>query len=89
MLQVPENTMIYRPVGCSHCRESGYSGRSGVYEFIAIDENLRRMIHARAAEQDLRKYARTLFKSIRQDGYARVLRGDTSLEEVLRVTGEE
>lgn len=89
ILQVPENTTIYRPTGCLHCRETGYSGRSGVYEFIAIDENLRAMIHARAGEQELKKYARTLFKSIRQDGYARVLRGDTSLEEVLRVTSEE
>ncbi len=89
ILQVPKNTIIYRPTGCVHCRETGYSGRSGVYEFIGIDENLRAMIHARAAEQELKKYARTLFRSIRQDGYARVLRGDTSLEEVLRVTSEE
>ncbi|HEX2549899.1 MAG TPA: type II secretion system ATPase GspE [Gammaproteobacteria bacterium] len=89
ILHVPENTLIYRPVGCLHCRDTGYSGRSGVYEFIAIDETLRNMIHERAPEQQLKKYARTLFKSIRQDGYARVLCGDTSLEEILRVTSEE
>lgn len=89
ILNVPENTVIHRPQGCLYCRETGYSGRSGVYELIAIDETLRRMIHERAPEQQLKKYARTLFKSIRQDGYARVLRGDTSLEEILRVTSEE
>lgn len=81
--------VIYHPAGCSHCRNTGYSGRSGVYELIAIDDTLRTMIHDRAAEQKMRQYARKLFPSIRQDGYARVLRGDTSLEEVLRVTGED
>jgi general secretion pathway protein E len=81
--------VIYHPVGCSHCRQSGYSGRSGVYELIAIDEPLRTMIHDRASEQHMRKYARGSFSSLRQDGYRRVLMGDTSLEEVLRVTGED
>lgn len=81
--------VLYRSVGCQQCRYSGYAGRSGVYELIAIDENLRTMIHDRAAEQQMRKYARNLFPSLRQDGYRRVLMGDTSLEEVLRVTSED
>jgi general secretion pathway protein E len=91
LLGVPEATspVIYHPVGCAQCRFSGYSGRTGVYELIAIDETLRTMIHDRAAEQQMRKYARELFPSIRQDGYRRVLAGDTSLEEILRVTSEE
>jgi len=91
LLGVPENSAptIYHPVGCSDCRYSGFSGRSGVYELIAIDETLRTMIHDRKSEQDMKKYARTFFPSIRQDGYRRVLAGDTSLEEVLRVTSEE
>lgn len=80
---------IYHPVGCEACRHSGYSGRSGVYELIAIDENLRTMIHDGSAEQKMRKYARELFPSLRQDGYRRVLLGDTSLEEILRVTSED
>lgn len=80
---------IYHPVGCDLCRKTGYSGRSGVYELIAIDESLRTMIHDKAPEQAMRKYARKLFPSIRQDGYRRVLMGDTSLEEVLRVTSED
>jgi general secretion pathway protein E len=80
---------IYHPVGCNNCRHAGYSGRSGVYELIAIDETLRTMIHDRAAEQQMRKYARGLFPSLRQDGYRRVLSGDSSLEEILRVTGED
>ncbi len=91
LMEVPENPapMIYHPVGCAQCRHTGYSGRSGVYELIAIDDTLRTMIHDRKPENQLKKYARTLFPSIRQDGYARVLRGDTSLEEILRVTNDE
>lgn len=80
---------LYQPAGCSRCRYSGYSGRSGIYELIAIDETLRTLIHDKESEQNMRKYARTLFLSIRQDGFRRVLAGDTSLEEILRVTSEE
>ncbi len=88
LLGVEESSspVIYQSVGCPNCRYSGYSGRSGVYELIAIDESLRTMIHDRVAELEMRKYARGLFPSLRQDGYRRVLMGDTSLEEVLRVT---
>ncbi|HSW93906.1 MAG TPA: type II secretion system ATPase GspE [Gammaproteobacteria bacterium] len=81
--------VIYYPVGCSECRQSGYKGRSGVYELIMIDDKLRAMIHDHEPESHLKKYARTLFPGIRQDGYKRVLSGDTSLEEVIRVTSEE
>lgn len=90
-LGVAENNppTIYHAVGCSLCRNTGYVGRTGVYELIAIDDTLRTMIHDRQPEQQLRKYARGSYPSIRQDGYRRVLAGDTSLEEVLRVTSEE
>jgi general secretion pathway protein E len=81
--------LLYHPIGCSHCHYSGFSGRSGVYELIAIDETLRTFIHDKRSEQEMKKYTRTLFPTIRQDGYRRVLSGDTSLEEILRVTSEE
>jgi general secretion pathway protein E len=60
-----------------------------VYELIVIDDKLRAMVHDHQPEPQLKKYARTLFPSIRQDGYKRVLAGHTSLEEVIRVTSEE
>jgi general secretion pathway protein E len=89
-LGVPEQNppTICHPVGCAACKNSGFSGRSGVYELIAIDDTLRACIHDQKSEQDIRRYARTLFPSIRQDGFRRVLKGETSLEEVLRVTSE-
>jgi len=82
-------TTIYQPVGCAQCKFSGFMGRSGVYELIEIDEPLRAMIHEGASEQSMRNHARSLFPSLRQDGYRRVLLGETSLEEILRVTSED
>lgn len=80
---------IYQPKGCSECNSTGYSGRTGIYELILIDDTLRNKIHQHHSEQDIEAYARTHTPSIRYDGLQRVLAGDTSLAEVLRVTGEE
>ncbi len=77
---------VYRPVGCEVCNYLGYSGRTGIYEVISVDEKMRTMIHDGTGEHQLEAYARTLTPGIRQDGLRRVLDGDTSLEEVLRVT---
>ena len=65
---------------------NGFRGRTGIYELITVDDTMRTMIHDGASEQNLEKYARTMTPSIRDDGNRRVLKGDTTLEEVLRVT---
>ena len=80
---------IYSPKGCKACNHSGYSGRTGIYELVVIDEGLRSMIHDLASEHDLERHARTLSASIRADGIRLVLEGVTTLEEVLRVTRED
>ena len=80
---------IYEPVGCDACNQQGYKGRSGIYELIEIDDTFRQMIHDGAGEHELETHARVMSPSIRRDGIRRVLSGDTSLEEVLRVTHEE
>jgi len=64
----------------------GYQGRTGIYEMVAIDDELRRMIHDGAGEHELETYARTHTPSIRREGLQKVLNGTTTLEEVLRVT---
>ncbi|MDH3452687.1 MAG: type II secretion system ATPase GspE, partial [Gammaproteobacteria bacterium] len=79
---------VYEPAGCEHCSGTGYHGRSGIYELLLIDERLRALIHDGASEHELEHHARTLTPSIRDDGRRRVLSGDTSLAEVLRVTRE-
>ena len=75
--------------GCDHCNQLGYRGRTGIYELVGVDEKLRTMIHDGSGEHELEHYARSRSHSLREDGRRKVLAGETSLEEVLRVTHEE
>jgi general secretion pathway protein E len=77
---------IYHAKGCALCNHSGYKGRTGIYELIDVDDTLRTMIHEQASEQDIVAYARRSSGSIQSDGCRRVLNGETTLEEMLRVT---
>lgn len=79
---------LYKSNGCNLCRHSGYKGRMGIYELVPMDSTLRKLIHDGAGQHDLETYARQISQSIQQDGFRRVLNGDTSLEELLRVTQE-
>ena len=67
----------------------GFTGRTGIYELLAVDDEMRGMIHDGVSEQNLEKHARKKTRSIRADGRRRVLEGSTTLEEVLRVTRED
>jgi len=80
---------IYSAKGCEACNFLGYRGRTGIYELVELDDTLRNMIHDGLSEHELDLHARTRSKSIQQDGIQRVLAGDTSLEEVLRVIRAE
>jgi len=66
--------------------EQGYQGRTGIYELVTVDDKMRTMIHDGASEHDLEAYAREQSPGIRDDGISKILSGETSLEEVLRVT---
>lgn len=79
---------MYHPVGCPKCNNLGYRGRRGIYEVVAIDGELRRMIHDQVSEEEMTKQARVASASIIEDGIAKVLAGITTVEEVLRVTQE-
>jgi len=81
--------VLFEPTGCEKCNFLGYRGRTGIYELIEVDNQMRGMIHDKAGEHELESYARQHWPSIRQDGIRRILAGDTSLEEVLRVTRED
>ncbi|HEX7030544.1 MAG TPA: type II secretion system ATPase GspE [Gammaproteobacteria bacterium] len=84
-----ENVTLYHAKGCEACNATGYQGRTGIYELIPIDETLRNMIHDGAGESKMEKHARKTRPSLRHDGVRRVLAGQTTLEEVLRVTRED
>jgi general secretion pathway protein E len=85
-LQLPVGSVVFTAVGCEHCNQSGYRGRTGLYEVIEVDAALRRLIHDGAGEQALEQYARQHSESIDAHGRQRILAGDTTVEEVLRVT---
>ncbi len=67
----------------------GFTGRTGIYELISVDDEMREMIHSGVSEQELDRHARKTSPSIRADGRRQVLAGITTLEEVLRVTRED
>jgi general secretion pathway protein E len=80
----PENPpTLYRAAADDN---NGFRGRTGIYELISIDDEMRTMIHDGVSEQDLERHARSAGPGIRADGRRRVLAGNTTLEEVLRVT---
>ena len=91
LLGLDENNppTLYLPNGCEKCNQSGYEGRTGIYELIEVDDELKKLIHDGSGEHELEKYARKNSTSIRVDGIRRIIAGETSLEEVLRVTRED
>jgi len=72
--------------GCEQCNRTGYLGRSGIYELVAVDDRMRNLIHDGASEFDLERHARQRGPGMRADGLRRIRAGETSIEEVLRVT---
>jgi general secretion pathway protein E len=79
---------LFAASGCEQCHQLGYAGRTGIYELIEVDEPLRGLIHDGAGEQRMLTHVRQNSRSLRHDGIRRVLHGDTSLDELLRVTEE-
>ncbi len=80
----------YRAVGCPQCGPGGFRGRSGIFELLTIDDTLRRLIHARAGEAQLRQRALEAggLRTLRDDGVRLLEAGATSLEELLRATSD-
>jgi len=76
---------LYRPRGCAECNHTGYSGRTGIYELLPVDDAVRAIIHERRSERDLRAHmTKAGVRTLGHDA-ARWLDGATSLAEVMRV----
>ncbi len=80
---------FYRPTGCEHCHKQGFAGRTGIYELIVADHHLQEMIHNQAGQYEIERYVRTQTPDMRYDGWRRIIDGDTTVTEVLRVTSED
>jgi len=81
---------VCRPKGCAHCGQSGYRGRAAIYECLNVSEALARAIARQAPADELQALARAEgMADLAEDGWRKVLRGVTSIEEVLRVARVE
>ena len=79
---------IWQAKGCSECNYTGYRGRTGIHELFLVTDDIRQMIHDGKGEQAMVEVMSQTAQSIREDGFAKVLSGITTLSEVLRVTRE-
>ncbi|MCC6524622.1 MAG: type II/IV secretion system protein [Polyangiaceae bacterium] len=80
-------TKVRRARGCERCHRTGYVGRTGIFEVLELDDELRELVKARPSTKALRAHQKRLgVRGLRETGLERVRRGVTSLEEVLRVT---
>ncbi len=78
---------LFKGRGCRECRNSGYRGRLGIFELLMIDDEMREMIVQRRSATDMQTAARKRgLKLMREDGWNKVLKGMTTVEEVVRVT---
>ncbi len=78
---------IYHPVGCRSCRNLGYSGRMGVYELLVTTDAIRELAQDRASTWELKQAAlKQGMKTLRDDGWRKVILGNTTIDEVVRIT---
>ena len=84
------NANFMNGAGCKNCGDKGYRGRKGVFEIFVVNPELEEMIYHNVSIVELRKKAREMgMRSMRNDGFRKVLAGVTTLDEVLMVTTEE
>jgi len=86
LLNVAVDTPLYRAGSCEFCNHTGFAGRLALFELVEMDAELQNLIHEDKGEAELEKAVRKHVPSIRDAGFAQVVHGVTTIEEVLRVT---
>jgi general secretion pathway protein E/type IV pilus assembly protein PilB len=87
---IPAETIIYRPVGCEACRNTGYHGRHGIFEMMDMNNEIRQMILRNCSSGQIREAAiRNGLRSLGEDGWRLIRLGITTPEEVMRVCKEQ
>ncbi len=85
--QLSKGISLFRGAGCSNCRNTGFRGRSGLYELMVMNDQLAQMVIDRAPLHELGAAARRLgLRLLREDGWIKVRNGVTTVEEVLNCT---
>jgi general secretion pathway protein E len=81
---------LYHAKGCDKCGDTGYQGRTGIFELLAVDNGVRSMVTERKDAVSIKNYAITRgMRTLRADGIEKAERGVTTLEEILRVTHQD
>src|SRR5205823_968149 len=81
---------IWHGAGCEECRQQGYQGRKGIYELLLVSESIRPLIMNRSPATTIAQRAMEAgMRTLRTDGWNKVKAGETTIEEVLRVTQME
>jgi general secretion pathway protein E len=87
---VEGSLQVFRGKGCAACNFSGYRGRTGIYEFLVVGEEIQRLILEKADANRIRQQALAVgMRTLWEDGWHKVERGVTTLDDLLRVTKEE
>ncbi|MDI6801263.1 MAG: type II secretion system ATPase GspE [Thermodesulfovibrionales bacterium] len=90
LLEPSSSLTLYRGAGCDKCKGSGYLGRTGIFELLYVDREIRQMITERKDSQIIKDHAVSKgMKTLYQDGLHKVLKGYTTLEEIMRVTQKD
>ncbi len=85
-----EGSEVFKPVGCPHCNNSGYRGRQGIFEMLQMNTELRELAFNRAGISEIRRAARASgMTTLLEDGQRKILKGVTSIEEILRLAQAE
>ncbi|MEE2755817.1 MAG: type II secretion system ATPase GspE [Myxococcota bacterium] len=81
---------VYQSVGCQECLDSGFSGRTGIYELLVVNDDIRQLIMQNVDSATLKKEAmKHGMRTLRDDGARKVMLGETTIAEVLRVTQDD
>jgi general secretion pathway protein E len=87
---LPGEKSLYRAIGCQNCLGTGYRGRTGIFELLVLDDDIRTLILKDYDSNTIRRAATEKgMLTLRQDGARKILKGITTIEEVVRVTQED
>lgn len=90
VFDLPEGTTIYKACGCEACRNTGYQSRMAIFEICLVSEQIQEMVVARKSANLLRHVAlQEGMRTLRMDGFMKVIKGLTTIEEVMRVTAAD
>src|SRR5208282_1132831 len=89
-MNIPKNVKVYRGVGCQACRNTGYHGRHGIFEWMDLTNGIRQMVLKSASSGEIREVAvRNGMHSLSDDGWRLIGMGLTTPEEVMRVAKDQ